>query len=322
MDLHFLKEFLLKIYYLPHADVDKKKWDRCIDDAPNGLIYADSCYLDAMSKNWDAIVLNDYEAVMPLTWNKKFGIQYLRQPAFTQQLGIFGIINFTQEIIKAFLQKASDQFSFAEINLNYANAFKENTISKCNLILPLNNSFSQIEKSFKKDLIQNIKKAQRNNLIYSSSEDIENAISLYQSTYAHKFFKPQKDYEHFLTLCAALRNKGQLIIRKVNSAQGELLAMGLFLKDRKRIYKTMTTTLPQGRKLEANHLLLYELIREFSNQDLIFDFVGSEIPSIHSFLRKFGPQEQPYFFLKNNRLNPLEKWAKHVYDKYQLKGKK
>lgn len=43
-----------------------------------------------MAKNWDALVLNDYEAVMPLTWNKKYGICYLYQPPFTACLGITG----------------------------------------------------------------------------------------------------------------------------------------------------------------------------------------------------------------------------------------
>ena len=65
------------IKYLRHQEVDKSKWDNCIDKADNGLIYAYSFYLDHMAKQWDALVLNDYEAVMPLTWNKKFGFYYL-----------------------------------------------------------------------------------------------------------------------------------------------------------------------------------------------------------------------------------------------------
>ncbi len=43
-----------------------------------------------MAKQWDALVWNDYEAVMPLTWNRKYGIAYLYQPFLTAQLGVFG----------------------------------------------------------------------------------------------------------------------------------------------------------------------------------------------------------------------------------------
>jgi hypothetical protein len=53
-----------KITYLSSQQVDKLKWDRGIEHAGNGLIYAYSFYLDAMCDNWDALVLNDYEAVI------------------------------------------------------------------------------------------------------------------------------------------------------------------------------------------------------------------------------------------------------------------
>jgi hypothetical protein len=68
------------IIYLERHEIDISKWDRCIVNAPNGLIYARSFYLDAMAENWSALVSDDYQYVMPLTWNKKFGIKYLYQP--------------------------------------------------------------------------------------------------------------------------------------------------------------------------------------------------------------------------------------------------
>ena len=56
----------LDIQYLLHYEIDKSKWDKCINGADNGLIYGYSFYLDHMAKHWDALVLNDYEAIMPL----------------------------------------------------------------------------------------------------------------------------------------------------------------------------------------------------------------------------------------------------------------
>src|SRR6478609_8282347 len=78
------------IRYLLHHEIDKPKWDRCVKEADNGLIYGYSFYLDHMAYQWDGLVLNDYEAIMPLTWNKKYGICYLYQPFFTASLGVFG----------------------------------------------------------------------------------------------------------------------------------------------------------------------------------------------------------------------------------------
>lgn len=298
----------MKISYLKHENIDKKKWDDCIAHAKNSLIYAHSYFLDAMSENWDALVMNDYEAVMPLTWNKKFGILYLRQPAFTQQLGLFGNILFDKKITELFINKVVEIFSFAEINLNYANEYKE---KKCNLILPLNKPFSEIEKCFRKDFVNKIKKQ---DLIYACSDDVEKAIQIFKENYTDKVKISSNAYEHWLRACNIIKKKEQLFIRKVNSPNGELLSAALFLKDTRRIYYVMSTTLPSGRKQQSNYFLLYQTIKEFSEQNLIFDFEGSEIPSIKLFFLKFGAIEQPYSFVKINHLSFWKRWLKNGYD--------
>jgi hypothetical protein len=307
----------MKILYLSHTNIDKEKWDNCIDTAANSLIYAYSFYLDAMSKNWDALIVNDYEMVMPLTWNRKFGISYLRQPFFTQQLGIFGNHLFTEKITQQFIKEALELFPFAEINLNYADEYKNATAKKCNLILPLDNSFAGIERNFKNDLIKNIKRADKNSISYNSSGEIKTAIESYKTTYSKRFHIPEKVYEDFFQLCLLLKKKGQLFVRKVNSKNEQLLAIAIFLKDKKRIYNIMSTTLPEGRKLKANHFLLHELIKEFSGQKLILDFEGSEIPSINFFYRKFGAIEQSYPFVRINKLKPWQRLFKAINDQYK-----
>ena len=110
-----------QIKYLSQAEIDKSKWDACISNAPNGVIYAYSFYLDQMAKHWDALVLSegplsedDYKAVMPLTWNSKYGFYYLYQPAFTASLGIFGE-NISGTIIKKFFDAIPSKFKLIEI---------------------------------------------------------------------------------------------------------------------------------------------------------------------------------------------------------------
>jgi len=308
----------LKISYVQHENIDKEKWDRCIENAANGLIYARSYFLDIMSKNWGALVMNDYEAVMPLTWNRKFGIFYLRQPAFTQQLGIFGNFSINNDVAEEFINKALELFSFAEINLNFANEYKRAAAIRCNLILSLNRPFIEIENNFRKDFVKKIKD---NNLIFEVSDEAEKAILLFKQTYSKKLHTSESGYENLIQLCLVLTNKGQLLVRKVSSQDGKLLAIAIFFKDKKRIYYILSTTLPEGRKLDANYFLLYHLIKEFSEQNLIFDFEGSEIPSINFFFRKFGAIEQPYPFVRINQLPVWKKWIKKIYDYYKFRSK-
>ena len=69
--------------------INKASWDACVRNSSNSLIYAFSFYLDAICENWSGIILNDYEAVMPVPWKKKFGIIYCYEVPFIQQLGWF-----------------------------------------------------------------------------------------------------------------------------------------------------------------------------------------------------------------------------------------
>ena len=106
------------IRYLKHSEINKEMWDACVINSTNGLIYARSWYLDAMSPNWEALVHKDYIAVMPLTASRKWGVSYLSQPAFSQQLGIIGPLDFGEKVTQSFVDIACARFSLVEINLN------------------------------------------------------------------------------------------------------------------------------------------------------------------------------------------------------------
>ena len=69
--------------------MDIAKWDACVCNSNNGLIYATSVYLNFMSDDWNGIVVNNYDCVMPIPWRKKFGIRYCYDVPFVQQLGWF-----------------------------------------------------------------------------------------------------------------------------------------------------------------------------------------------------------------------------------------
>ena len=47
-------------------------------------------YLDIVHENWDALMEDDYERVMPMpVITKNWRISYIFQPFFVQQLGVF-----------------------------------------------------------------------------------------------------------------------------------------------------------------------------------------------------------------------------------------
>jgi hypothetical protein len=77
------------INYLKHTEIDKALWDECIAQSVNRRVYAFSWYLDIVCPGWDALVGDNYMHVFPLTHRRKWGVGYLYQPFFAQQLGLF-----------------------------------------------------------------------------------------------------------------------------------------------------------------------------------------------------------------------------------------
>src|SRR3972149_10763281 len=100
------------IHYLKHNEIDKQKWDNCIDTCVNNIIYAYSWYLDIVCPDWNALVKNDYEYIMPLTAGKKYGIEYLYPPYFAQQLGVFSKEKISQEFVEEFLNSIPSDYKF------------------------------------------------------------------------------------------------------------------------------------------------------------------------------------------------------------------
>jgi hypothetical protein len=93
-----------------------------------------------------------------------------------------------------------------------------------------------------------------------------------------------------------------IFARQIKDPTGHLLNSSIFFRDDFRIYNIMSVSLPAGREKKAHFFLLDQLIRELSMNDLWLDLEGSDVPGIAEFYRKFGTINQPYFFLKYNRL--------------------
>ncbi|MEI7803410.1 MAG: hypothetical protein WCI97_12225, partial [Bacteroidota bacterium] len=93
----------MKSHYLKHTEIDITKWDHCVKNSFNHLPYCYSWYLDVVSPGWDALISDDYEYIFPLTHRRKARINYLFQPYFTQQLGLFSSKKFSQKILNEFL---------------------------------------------------------------------------------------------------------------------------------------------------------------------------------------------------------------------------
>ena len=302
----------MTIAYIPYKEINKAKWDACIDNAGNGVVYAYSFYLDAMAKHWDALVLNDYEAVMPLTWNKKYSFHYLYQPFFCASLGVFGN-NISPELLNEFLRSIPAKFKFWDIYLNHGNHFSLQDFTlyeRKNFVLPLNDVYEKLYTNFRDNIKRNIKKTANLDCDVKKDIDIEEVILL--SKQQSKTFSPiaDEDFERFKKLFSFLHKQNKTATYGVYMPNGELVASAAFLFSHNRSYYILVGNHPNGKTIGASHALINAFIKDHAGKNILLDFEGSDIQNLAFFYSGFGAHEEKYAGLKLNRLPFWAKWLK------------
>lgn len=294
----------MAIQYLPYHQIDKVKWDACVDDAENGLIYGSSIYLDNMANFWDALILNDYEAVMPLTWNKKYGIHYLYQPYLTAALGLFGN-NISADLLNDFLQAIPAKFKYWDIYLNYGNRYHLKNFKlyeRVNYVLPLNEPYEKLLSSFRIGLKQSIKRAKQLNCTIRRDINVDEVIALAKEQGRNFSSATKKDYARLKNLYLELYQQNKAITYGIYLPSGQLAASCILLSSHKRVYYILAGNHPNGRTVGASQMLINTFIQDNAGKDLLLDFEGSDIPSLAFFYSSFGSVKELYVGIKVNRL--------------------
>jgi hypothetical protein len=297
------------IRFLDRKEIDENKWDRCILEAPNGLIYARTFYLDAMAKNWSALIEGDYQHVMPLTWNKKFGFRYLYQPYFTKSLGVFGRSAQSLEI-SAFLRAIPEKFKYWDFDLNENNfvsnenkKFRLSQYARTNYVLSLQDDYEKIKLQYKRLANRMNKKAFENELRIVRNERPAVIIQWYQKDYNNKQRSITNEAYENLSRCTDFAFKNKLAETYIaKSSSGETLAYYIILVDDRFIYSLLGGSTEEGKKLGAFYFLTDAIIRDHAGTKKTFRFEGSDIPGISFFDALFGPEKISYQHLLMNKL--------------------
>lgn len=301
------------IRYLRNEQIDKSKWDRCLENSSNGLIYGYSFYLDAMSKNWDALVLNDYEAVMPLTWNKKYGIKYLYQPFLTAQLGVFGN-RFNEEDVNHFIKSIPTSFRFIDISLNHNNNLNPSpnfSIQRNNYVLDLLASYEDLYHNYSENIQRNIKKAVQQGCNIKKEIEVDKIIELAEQQMIRNNHASKKNINRFRNLYTELQNRKLTSTYGVFSSENKLIASCVFFFSKSRAYYILVGNHPESKNTGASHALIDAFIKDHSGKEIQLDFEGSDIPGLANFYKNFGAVNESYPAIKINRLPFYLKWLKN-----------
>lgn len=300
------------ITYILQKDIDKSKWDACIATSANGLVYAYSWYLDTMSNNWDALILNDYETVMPVTWNKKYGVYYLHQPHLCASLGVFSKKEISKELVIAFLHAIPAKFKYWDFYLNHKNLFPISEYplaERTNYVLSLHNSYEGISSNYRSNLKRNIKKVAESKLTVKQDIDVTEIIKLASLTMLSISNMNNTDFENFKTVFVKAKEMSCAETLGIY-LKDELLASAVFLFSHNRWYYILVGNHPNGKTLGASHYLIDRFIHLHAEENSLLDFEGSDIRNLALFYSSYGATEEKYPGIRMNKLPRILKWMK------------
>jgi hypothetical protein len=293
----------MSIKYIHRENLDEEKYNQCVDSSLQSKIYAFSWYLDIICDTWDVLVLNDYEAVMPIPWRKKYGIKYVYPPFWVLQLGVF-----SNEVIdeNEFLTPLFNKFKFVELRMNTCNNFELYPeflqLKQCQKLV-FNTTYSSTLSHYRKDRKKDLQKAAAADLIEKWNDHPSNLIQLFKNNIGKRTPNiKETDYENLEKLIAICIEKKIGEILSVYDKENKLVASVFLLKHKNSITKLISSTDLNYRKNGANTFLIDRVIFKYHKDFSVFNFGGSSIKSVASFSKSFGAETEKYHQLKMNKL--------------------
>ena len=278
---------------IPHHQINKSKWDTCIRQSTHPLITAQSWYLDIVAPEWNALVADDYNAVMPLPVVKKWRFRFLIQPLLVQQLGIFSTEPLSTRQTDSFYRIVKSMYPFLHLNAYNHLPQSLQLTQRINYTLSLNQNFSSLMAGFSKNCRRNIKKAETLNLVLTDRIDTDTFIEFSRNHASYQF--PPQGWNKLRQIIdsAIARNCG--FSQAVTDDQNNLLAVAFFLINSNRITFLSGTSSPKGFQKKAMFLIIHQTIKTHCTNNLTLDFEGSEMNNIARFYRGFGSLPEFYY---------------------------
>jgi|SRR4051812_14286053 hypothetical protein len=301
------------IRHVLHTAIDKHKWDLCISQSTNESIFVYSWYLDAVCENWEAFVLNEYEAVFPIAVKSKYGFSYIYQPFFTRYFGVFSKTPSSPELVQLFFSSISasyKQFQFCLHESNEAMKLSVSKVVKQFQYLELSSSYENLQNSYSKNVKRNLKKAMQQNFYVSKNIAAEEIVELFKRTKGNDLeIFHSEHYQSLIRLMNSclIHNMGlSIAVYKDETLQ----AASFFMKCNNRFIYLKSGITESGKDRGAMHWLMDSFIKEHSESNYVLDFGGSTVESVARFYKSFGAKDCVYLELKQGSLFKLMKWFK------------
>ena len=289
----------MRIHYLKAEEIDQKKWNSCVHFANNGNVFGYKWYLNNISKNWDALIEDDYESVLPLIWQPRLFTKEIFAPSLARSTGIYSVNILSKRRVNAFLHAIPPEYQNIELALNDDIIPSEDLDFKSekrkNYYLFLNKDYESLYLNYSEATKEIVNQAEASSLVSATSLKPEVLADFYK-----KHTPEQKGkHENFHALQRIMYNalhRGLGFSTGIKNKDGVLLAADFFIFGHGKIMSLMGVTSEEGKRQGAHLLLIDRLIQTNARHPVILDFNQDE-----KWMEGLGAKSQPYFHLKRKK---------------------
>ncbi|WP_025006848.1 hypothetical protein [Marinilabilia salmonicolor] len=291
---------------------------------PGGL----QLVLDYLTPDWHGLVIGDYAGVMPVKISSRFGIRLIQMPHDIHNLDLFSSLTQLSSLKHlVFKHPLFRNFRFIsysflpDVRMDSSNTITEKFLSfRNNYELSLKSDYETIFSTFSKTHRKNVRRFLKENFTieHNTNPTVYKTLQQQRAKDKPELYTPESHNANFSKMVQTAINlkKGALYTA---TKKGEIAGACFFLFGKKRIILYHITN-AFGRKNYATFGLINHFLQEYSQQNKLLDFAGSDIESIASFNKSFGADHLIYPAFQKNNLPLILKLGKRAHLSNRLKN--
>ena len=293
-----------------YKEIDFLQYSNCIINAAQNTDYAGKQFLDIVSnRQWFLLVYGNYEAVMPVSYIRKYGLIVILMPKLCQQLGVFSEKD-DPKINQQFYNFLHQNFLISMYAFNGDNQFHQNIQQKTSYLIK-KSSYAITKKNYSShrrrnvriigDLVGNIN-------LKNELQERDKQFFLKNIKGTNKEKDNKQYYEIFQELVENKMGHFQILEFKDQIQSFIYLHEG---KNRRYLslfingYPLINPNFPS--------IMIDCCLQDFI-EDRDFDFMGSEVENVAKFNERFGAVSYQYPVLVNDKITLL----KNLWKKYRI----
>jgi hypothetical protein len=297
---------------------DFERWNRFVERSPTGTVFQTSHWLRAVAGEVEVCAVKKGQELVggfPITRNRKYGVNVLGQPSLTPYSGIvFTDMGERKHVSAVSARKSVGESVAEELKGEFDRVHVYTTPGVQRNLLPFKwEGYSfRVKHTYLLDVSDldavwdgmdgnrrnDIRKAEEDGVYVDVTDDVDAALELVEKTF-------ERQDESFGNGGTARRVNAELAPRDqarafvARDADDRPIAASYVVWDDDRAHYLLGGYDSENGHHGATALALWESMQYVREEAgvTVFDFEGSEIPSIERFFRKFGGEVVPYYGL-------------------------